>query len=108
MRDIPPSEFISLLKNTKCLVGNSSAGIKECSYLGIPVVNVGSRQQGRLRASNVIEVPHDEKKIREAVEKQIKIGRYPQSDLYRSPDTAKHIAETLATVTLYVQKCFSD
>ena len=45
LRDIPPKKFITLLKNSRCLVGNSSAGIKECSYLGIPVVNVGSRQR---------------------------------------------------------------
>ena len=34
--------FLDILKKTACLVGNSSAGIKECSYLGIPVVNIGS------------------------------------------------------------------
>src|SRR5262249_19613547 len=42
--DVPVDEFVALLKRTACLVGNSSAGIKECSYLGTPAVNVGARQ----------------------------------------------------------------
>jgi hypothetical protein len=51
--DLPVNEFIALLKGTACLIGNSSAGIKECSFLGTPVVNIGMRQQGRLHADNV-------------------------------------------------------
>jgi len=106
MRDILPKEFIWLLKNSRCLVGNSSAGIKECSYLGIPVVNMGSRQNGRLRASNVLNVPHKEKLIKKGIEKQLKMKRYPPSHLYQRDNTAKNIAKTLATVPLYVQKVF--
>src|SRR5437763_3852858 len=52
--DLPVGEFIALLKAAACLVGNSSAGIKECSFLGTPVVNIGARQQGRLHAGNVV------------------------------------------------------
>ncbi len=106
MRDILPNEFLWLLKNSLCLVGNSSAGIKECSYLGIPVVNVGSRQNGRLRAQNILDVPHDEDLIKSGIEKQLKVKRYPVSHLYRADNTAKNIAKTLATVPLYVQKAF--
>ncbi|MEK7185047.1 MAG: UDP-N-acetylglucosamine 2-epimerase [Patescibacteria group bacterium] len=106
MRDINPQEFIWLLRNSRCLVGNSSAGIKECSYLGIPVVNVGSRQNGRLRAHNVLNVHHDEGAIRRAIDKQLRIKRYPPSNLYLAKNTSKNIAKTLATVGLYVQKNF--
>ena len=42
--------------NSECLIGNSSVGIRECAYLGIPVVNIGDRQKNRLRAENVIDV----------------------------------------------------
>jgi len=108
MRYLPPEEFLSLLKNTKCLIGNSSAGIKECSYLGVPVVNVGSRQNNRLRAENVAEVNNDKKKIKDIVKKQLKVGRYPASGLYKVKDTSKKIAEKLAKVDLYVQKTFHD
>ena len=44
----PPTSSSRCSRQAACLVGNSSAGIKECSYLGTPVVNIGGRQQGRL------------------------------------------------------------
>src|SRR3989344_1953734 len=106
LKDIPPREFIWLLKNSRCLVGNSSAGMKECSYLGIPVVNIGSRQNGRLKAENVVEVLHDAKHIKAAIKKQAAVGRYPASNLYHSANTAKNIARVVATTPLYVQKAF--
>jgi UDP-N-acetylglucosamine 2-epimerase len=49
-------DFLKLLCNSKCLIGNSSAGIRECSYLGVPVVNIGTRQNRRQRGQNVIDV----------------------------------------------------
>lgn len=106
MRYLPPQTFIYLLKKTICFIGNSSAGIKECSCLGVPVVNVGSRQANRLRANNVIDITDDKEKIKEAVRKQISIGRYPPSNIYYADDTSKKIAETLAKVDLYIQKSF--
>jgi len=106
LRDIPPKKFMTLLKNSKCLVGNSSAGIKECSYLGIPVVNVGSRQGARLHAENVLDVSCDEKSIKKAIQEQLKKKRYPASYIYDAGGTSKKIAETIATVELYIQKKF--
>lgn len=108
MKDIPPHEFVWLLKNSQCLVGNSSAGMKECSYLGIPVVNIGTRQNGRLKATNVVEVPPEAGKIKAAVKKQIGAGRYAPSKLYSSEKTAKKIAKVIATAPLYVQKGFVE
>ncbi|MFA5022264.1 MAG: UDP-N-acetylglucosamine 2-epimerase [Patescibacteria group bacterium] len=103
-----PEEFIGLLKNTVCLVGNSSAGIKECSYLGVPVVNIGTRQNGRLQAENVTNVNYDQEEIKNAILNQIKHGKYPSSSIYHKPDTAKNITETLAKIKLYWQKKFKD
>ena len=108
LRDIPPKEFLTLLKNSRCLVGNSSAGMKECSYLGIPVVNIGSRQNGRLRVENVINVTHNEASIREGIKTQLKKGRYTSSDVYKADGTSKKMAEIMATIDLYVQKRFID
>jgi len=108
MRYLPPNEFLSLLKDTRCLVGNSSAGIKECSYLGVPVVDIGSRQNNRLRAENVAEVSNDKKKIKDGIKKQLKVGRYPSSHVYKMENTSKKIADKLAKIDLYVQKTFHD
>lgn len=105
---LPTEEFIGLLKKTVCLVGNSSVGVKECSYLGVPVVNIGSRQNRRMRAENVTDVPFDSSKIKEAIKKQIYHGRYPQSSIYYQEGTSKKIADILSTIDLYTQKQFHD
>ncbi len=108
MRYLPPRDFIWLLKHTRALVGNSSAGIKESSYLGVPVVNVGNRQFSRLRAKNVLDTPHKKIHIKKAIEKQIKKNRYQPSKLYFAKDTARKIAQTIAKTNLYVQKKFHN
>ena len=108
LRYLHPKEFSILLNKSKCLIGNSSAGIKECSFLGVPVVNIGSRQSNRLRSENVIDCGNSEKEIKKAIEKQIEKGRYKSSNLYHAKETSKEIAKVLVKVNLYTQKCFVD
>jgi UDP-N-acetylglucosamine 2-epimerase len=108
MRYLGPREFIFLLKNSLCLVGNSSAGIKESSFLGLPVVNVGNRQNKRLHAQNVMDVPHDTEKIKKAILRQIKKGKYTSSNIYYLKGTSKNIARVVATTKLYTQKTFVE
>lgn len=66
-RNLGRREFVNLLRNADCLVGNSSLGILEAPALNLPVVNVGNRQSGREHAGNVIFVPHDAELIAGAV-----------------------------------------
>ena len=108
MTDVLPDDFIALLKASKLLVGNSSAGIKECSYLGLPVVNIGSRQNQRLRAANVLDVDFKAGALSQAVRKQLRHGPYPRSNIYFKPDTSKKIVELLVKIPLYSQKKFYD
>lgn len=108
MEYLPPAKFIALLRKAACLVGNSSSGIKECSFIGVPVVNIGTRQAGRMRAENVADVPHDRRAIVAAIKKQIARGPYPPSDAYYKKDTSKTIARALSKVPLYTQKRFYD
>ncbi|MEK7067232.1 MAG: UDP-N-acetylglucosamine 2-epimerase [Patescibacteria group bacterium] len=107
--NLQSEDFIALLKRASCLVGNSSSGIKECSYLGTPVVNLGSRQNGRLRGENVIDVIEgDAQAIEKAVKKQCAHGPFKSSRIYWKPRTAKNIARVLRTMRLYTQKKFYD
>jgi UDP-hydrolysing UDP-N-acetyl-D-glucosamine 2-epimerase len=108
MRYLHPEEWFGLLRNAKALVGNSSAGIKECSLLGVPVVNIGSRQQQRLRAENVYDTGHDVAEIQNAIRRQVFHGRYVPSSLYRGESTSKNIAARIATVPLYTQRVFHE
>ena len=105
---VSPDTFTALLKRCVCIVGNSSAGIKEASYLGIPTVNVGTRQSGRLRAENVRDSSYDPADLAKTVAEQVKHGPYPQSDAYFKSNCAATIANLLATTPLYVQKRFHD
>lgn len=106
--DLLPEDFIGLLRSAKVLVGNSSSGIKESSYLGLPVVNIGTRQYGRLRGENVKDVRANAKEIEQAVKEQIAIGRYKTNNLYYKPDTSNKIIEVLSKSPLYTQKKFYE
>jgi UDP-hydrolysing UDP-N-acetyl-D-glucosamine 2-epimerase len=106
--NMPVDEFVALLRATACLVGNSSAGIKECSYLGTPVVDIGARQQGRLRGGHVVNVPYDEAAIADAIRAQLRHGAYGRSNLYFKPGASQAIVDVLAGVELYTQKRFCE
>ncbi len=99
-KNMAPLHFLKLLKNAACLVGNSSAGIRECAFLGIPAVNIGTRQQGRERARNVIDTEYDQAAISKALITQLAHGKYPQDTLYGNGDSGRKIAGILATVPL--------
>jgi UDP-hydrolysing UDP-N-acetyl-D-glucosamine 2-epimerase len=106
--NVPAEKFVALLAHTACLVGNSSAGIKECSYLGTPVVNIGARQQGRLSADHVTHAGYDAADIAAAIAVQLAHGRYESSPIYYRPNTSQAIVDVLAGAELYTQKRFFD
>jgi len=97
-------DFLRVLYNSNCLVGNSSVGIRECAFLGIPVVNIGSRQQGRDRGGNVFDVDYDRRQIGQAIERHLSNGRYPQNTLYGDGHAGGRIAGLLSTAPLRISK----
>jgi UDP-hydrolysing UDP-N-acetyl-D-glucosamine 2-epimerase len=103
-KNMSPTDFLRLLCNTRCLVGNSSVGIRECSYLGVPVVNVGSRQTGRDRGINVVDVGYDRAEIRAGICRHLHNGRYPLDELYGDGHAGERIADRLATMSLCIDK----
>ena len=76
-----PNDFLKFVYNSKCLIGNSSVGIRELTYLGVPVVNIGTRQFRRDRGINVIDVDYDKNQIIESINKQIENGKYQRVQL---------------------------
>ncbi len=60
-------KYLSLMRIASVLLGNSSSGILEACSFGLPVINIGTRQYGRMRAGNVIDVGHDSQAIRDAI-----------------------------------------
>lgn len=102
--NLPPENYLKVLANTACAVGNSSSFVRDASYFGTPVVLVGSRQDGRETAEHVVRVPPVAEEIADAVRAQLSHGRYPPSTLYGDGHVSERIARALAEVELYIQK----
>jgi UDP-hydrolysing UDP-N-acetyl-D-glucosamine 2-epimerase len=103
-KNMAPADFLRLLYGSRCIVGNSSAGIRECSFLGVPAVNVGTRQSGRDRGGNVLDVGHDRREISSAMAKHFSNGRYPRDPLYGNGDAGAKIARVLAEAPMRIHK----
>jgi UDP-hydrolysing UDP-N-acetyl-D-glucosamine 2-epimerase len=100
-------DYARLINNCICLVGNSSSAIREGSFLGVPAVNVGTRQLGREHDTNIIHANYDRVEILDAIKLQIKHGRYKKSHLFGTGNSGERIAEILASVKLNIQKKLS-
>ena len=103
-KNMEPNDFLHLLKGSKCLIGNSSVGIRECSYIGVPVVNIGTRQNRRERGSNVKDVSYDTEDIKNAIKEWMNNGEVPSSNVYGNGNSGKQIADKLANVPLRFHK----
>jgi UDP-hydrolysing UDP-N-acetyl-D-glucosamine 2-epimerase len=99
-RNFPPEEYAKLIANAECLIGNSSSGLREGCFLGTPVVNIGTRQQGRERGANVVDAKYDAKDILAKIKKQLKHGRYPKNPLFGDGQAGARIAQLLAELPL--------
>lgn len=106
-KNFSPEDYIVLMANTECIIGNSSSGLREGAFLGTPCVNIGTRQSGRERAKNVIDVEYDASKIKQAIDYQLNHGKYKSSHLVGDGTAGKQIAEILATAKLKIQKQIS-
>ena len=108
--------YLSLMQNANFMIGNSSAGIREAPSFGIPAINIGNRQNGRLRAQNVIDVPNEKKKIVKAIEKCLKDKKFLNKlkkikNPYGDGNASKRIISILKKIDISnipIQKIFID
>lgn len=103
-KNFPIDTYVRLMLSCACVVGNSSAPIREGAFLGAPSVNIGTRQRGRDRGPNVVDVGYDRAEIVDAVRRQVAHGSYPSDPLYGDGQAGGRIADLLARVPLSVQK----
>ncbi|MBX7146187.1 MAG: UDP-N-acetylglucosamine 2-epimerase (hydrolyzing) [Alphaproteobacteria bacterium] len=103
-KNIPPEHFIQLLMKSKCIIGNSSVAIRECSYLGVPAVNIGTRQAGRDRGKNVIDVDYNRTEIMSAIKKHLQNGFTKSDTMYGDGKAGERIADYLAKIPLTIEK----
>jgi UDP-hydrolysing UDP-N-acetyl-D-glucosamine 2-epimerase len=102
-RNMPGLDFLRLLLGARCIVGNSSVAIRECAYLGVPAVNVTSRQRGRLKGRNVIDLgeepnPVEGDEIADAIHDAPRVLNYisARDPLYGDGRAGERVAEVIA------------
>jgi UDP-hydrolysing UDP-N-acetyl-D-glucosamine 2-epimerase len=103
-KSLPIEYFAPLIKNSACIIGNSSCGIREAAFLGVPSVNIGSRQLGRERGLNVKDVAYDAKEIKDAILQQIAHGPFDADFLYGDGHAGARIGEILNGFEFNIQK----
>ena len=103
-KNMAPEDFLRLIYNSLCIIGNSSVGIRECSFLGVPAVNIGSRQKGRERGRNVMDVNYDRREISDAIRYQLNNSRYPSDYTYGNGHAGEQIANLIADAPLRIEK----
>jgi UDP-hydrolysing UDP-N-acetyl-D-glucosamine 2-epimerase len=107
-KNFSAEDYVNLLRKCLCIVGNSSSGIREAAFLGVPSVNIGDRQTQREQASNVINTNYDRDEISAAIKKQISRRRYDSSDLFGKGDAGDKMVEKMVEWDLDVKKLFYE
>lgn len=104
LTNLTPEDYLRVLANAACAVGNSSSFVRDAGYFGTPVVLVGNRQRFREMDRHVTPVAPEVDAIEAAVGSQLDHGRYPPSTLYGDGQVSERIASALPQVTPYIQK----
>lgn len=104
-KSIPSIDYLSLMNISSVIVGNSSSGIIEAPSFKLPAVNIGSRQEGRERASNVIDVDYDKEEIKNAINKAIYNKRFKDTlnksiNPYGDGKSGKRVTDILSKIKL--------
>src|SRR3989338_3882182 len=116
-KNIPRADYIGLLNVASLMIGNSSSGIIEAPSFGLPVVNIGTRQAGRERAKNIIDVDYKKEDIKKAIKKALFDKKFKQQVRYsKNPYIGTQmaglkIAKVLGGITIdekLLQKKLSD
>lgn len=96
--NLPADGYHALLKNSICLIGNSSSGIIEAPSLGIYTINIGNRQKGRVRGNSVLDVPCDAAQVGQAMQKVLTLQQpvRPVNPYYQAQAAERYYGTTKA------------
>jgi UDP-N-acetylglucosamine 2-epimerase (hydrolysing) len=102
--------FLVLMKNATFVLGNSSSGIREAPYYGVPTVNIGSRQQNRSLNKDIINCGYRKKEILNAIIKAQSLKFKPVSHFGegKSAELCLKILKDSKIWNISKQKCFND
>jgi UDP-hydrolysing UDP-N-acetyl-D-glucosamine 2-epimerase len=104
LTNLTPENYLKVLANAACAVGNSSSFVRDAGYFGTPIVLVGNRQNHRERDVHVVHTEPVGESVQRVLQQQLQHGRYPPSTLYGDGHVSPRIANALVALTPYVQK----
>lgn len=105
VKNLSPENFLKLINNTECFLGNSSSALREGSYLGIPAVSVGDRQKVREHSKNVIFSKIKERELLDKIKKQLRNRKYIKpSKIFGDGKAGIKIAKVLSNININIQK----
>lgn len=113
VKNLGTESYLSAIKHTKLMIGNSSSGVIEAPSLGAAVINIGNRQAGRVRSKHVIDVPLNKKEIIKAINKAVSTKFRDSLKNERNPydlrsNAGLRIKSILKTVSLSQKRPFVD
>ncbi len=103
--------FLTLLKNSKCMIGNSSAGIRETTFYGMPSINIGNRQNERYFAKSIINTDYNSREIHSAIQKAINTDKLERDSYFGEGNSAEKFMLLLGQENIWNaagQKLFHD
>lgn len=104
-KSLPHRDYLAVMKHSRVMVGNSSSGIIEAPSFSVPVVNIGTRQKGRERGENVLDVDNDYGQIKKAIEKSLNDKKFlsllkNSTNPYGKGDASRKIVKVLAEINI--------
>jgi UDP-hydrolysing UDP-N-acetyl-D-glucosamine 2-epimerase len=104
LTNLEPDDYLRVLANATCCVGNSSSFVRDAGYFGTPVALLGNRQNLREADEHVLRLPMEKDAIVNGIRKQLDHGRYQPSSLYGDGHVSKRVAQKLTEIKPYIQK----
>lgn len=98
--NLPVAIYVKLMDLCACLIGNSSSAIREGAFIGVPAVNIGTRQAHRVRGGNVVDTDYDRNEILAGIRHWLSAPRPRFEAIYGEGDAGPRLAEILATLEL--------
>jgi UDP-hydrolysing UDP-N-acetyl-D-glucosamine 2-epimerase len=95
VRHMPVEDFIPLMAYSSCMIGNSSASIREAGSFGTPVVNIGNRQHQREQNLGTINCNTTFEEVKKAIAKSLEVGRYEKKNIYSKLNCTENIVKNI-------------
>ena len=102
--------YLTALKNAKMIIGNSSSGVRESSYFGVPAINLGTRQKGRSESKNIINSDYDFIQINDIINKNYG-KRFEPTEEFGEGESGSKFKKVLSNPHFWqtaIQKTFTD